>query len=149
MTTGAEVVAVAKSYENTPQRHLGRLKGVAIDCLGLGMCVVRDLALPRWQDLWNDPRLQVYDKRSPGGPNLPRVCDEYMSRIVEPTLGDVLVMSFGGNPQHFAIVSRISPLYGNPTYLIHCYNLVGKVVEEGVNVAKAKIVRAYRFPGVE
>ncbi len=149
MTAGADVVAVARTYENTPQRHLGRLKGVAIDCLGLGMCVARELGLPRSDDLWNDPRLKVYDRRSPGGPNLLRVCDEYMTRTSEPGLGDVLVMAFAGNPQHFAIVSQVSPLYGNPTYLIHCYNLVGKVVEEGVRVAKAKIVRAYRFPGVE
>ncbi len=148
MITPADIVSTARGYLGTRYRHLGRVKGVGVDCLGLSLCVGHDLDLPGIAQAWQDERLRVYS-RSPDGRKLLKVCDEYLVRTSCPGLGDLLVMAFAGNPQHFAIVSRVSPLYDTPTYLIHAYDLVAEVVENGINVAKAKLVRAYRFPGVE
>jgi cell wall-associated NlpC family hydrolase len=40
------IIATARNYLGTPYHHLGRVKGIGIDCLGLIICVCRDLGLP-------------------------------------------------------------------------------------------------------
>lgn len=147
MIARADIVAAARSLIGTPFRHQARLPGVGIDCLNLigevGLRVGAD-GCEQWAA---DPDLSSYG-RTPRPDILLRKCDEYLDRVslAAVGLGDVLVMAFKVFPQHFAIVSRV-----NPTYIVHAYPLPGvaRVVENGVAVAGATVVRAYRFRGVE
>lgn len=147
MTTRAEVVAEARTYIGTRFRHQGRLKGVGVDCIGLAGGVAVALGLPGSDEWMADRRYHNYGM-PPNPALLIDACDRFMDRIeIEAAgLGDVLVMRFVEDPQHFAIVSRESP-----TYIIHAYAMGGvkRVVEQGVKVAGAVIVRAYRFRGIE
>jgi hypothetical protein len=45
MPTSADVVATARRYLNTPFAHEGRVRGRALDCVGLPICVAIDLGL--------------------------------------------------------------------------------------------------------
>lgn len=145
MIARADIVSAARSLIGTPFRHQARLPGVGIDCLnvvgevGLRVGAIGCEAWPA------DVALTAYG-RTPRPDILLRKCDEYLDRIevAAAGLGDVLVMAFKVFPQHFAIVSRVAPVY-----VIHAYPTVGKVVENGVAVAGAKVIRAYRFRGVE
>lgn len=148
MNTRESVVAEARTWLDTPFKDFACLKGVAVDCLGLVKGIVIALQLPVPGELATDPRLKAYSNR-PDGLVLLEICDRHLEPAYEPGLGDMLVMAFALNPQHFAIVSRVS-IYGDPTHVIHCYNSTGvrRVVENGIRVANARIVRAYRLPGV-
>jgi hypothetical protein len=56
-------------------------------------------------------------------------------------VGDVLVMRFERDPQHFALVSQRTPLH-----IIHAYAQAKKVVEHIVDATwRKRIVKAYRF----
>lgn len=144
--TRQQVVDEARTWINTPLQHQAMLKGVAVDCLGLIKGIALGLSLPVAPELAADHRLISYGA-VPVGRTLIEICNRYLEMTREPGLGDLLVMAFGLNPQHFAIVSRVS-IYGNPTHIIHSYSAVGKVVENGVLIAKARIVGSYRLPGV-
>jgi cell wall-associated NlpC family hydrolase len=144
MTTGADVVAEARTWLGTRWMHQGRKKGVGVDCIGLVGGVALALGLTGAQEWAADAELHAYG-RTPMPPQLLGGCDRFMDRIkiTDAAPGDVLVMAFGIAPQHFAIVSRIDPMY-----LIHAYAQVRKVVENGAAIAGARILRAYRFRGL-
>lgn len=145
MIARADIVEAARSLLGTPFRHQARLPGVGIDCLNLvgevGMRVGAE-GCDRWA---SDAALTAYG-RTPRPDILLAKCEEYLDRVALASigLGDVLVMAFKVFPQHFAIVSRLAP-----TYVVHAYPTAGRVVENGVAVAGAKVIRAYRFRGVE
>lgn len=144
MISRADIVATARSLLGTPFRHNARIPGAAIDCLNVIGHVGLTLGVPGAQEWADDEDLRVYG-RTPRGDVLLRKCDQYLDRVPrgEIGLGDILVMAFVFNPQHFAIVSRLDPMY-----VVHAYPTVGKVVENGVAIAGAKLLRAYRFRGV-
>lgn len=45
MPTRKDIVDKAREYVNTPFRHQGRIKGLALDCVGLILCVAEDLGI--------------------------------------------------------------------------------------------------------
>lgn len=144
MTTRADIVAEARTWIGTRWQHQQRLKGVATDCLGLIGGVAVELGLPGAQEWANDPAYHCYGP-APDSRLLISGCDKFMDRIaiIEAQPGDVLIMSFEKDPQHFGIVSQVDPLY-----LIHAYAVARKVVENGIGMARVKVVRAYRYRGV-
>ncbi len=91
-----------------------------------------------------DPDMHNYGM-TPDPAFLWAACERFLVRISlsAATLGDLLVMAFPRQPQHFAIISRI-----NPTYVIHAYLQRRQVVENGLPIAGATLLRAYRFRGV-
>lgn len=144
MTTGADVVAEAREWIGTRWGHQGRLKGVRVDCIGLigGVALAIDIeGATEWA---SDPTMQQYG-RIPDREFLYAGCERFLDRIpvADVRVGDVLVMAFEKDPQHFAIVSRIDPMY-----LIHAYTSVRSVVENGAGIWHAKVLRAYRFRGI-
>lgn len=144
MVSRAEIVAEAKTWKDTPYQHQQRLKGIATDCLGLIGGVALALGLPGAQQWADDPAYHCYGP-IPDSKLLVSGCDQYMDRVSldQIDIGDVLVMSFERRPQHFGIVSQV-----NPMYVIHAYNSVGKVVENGITMARVRVLRAYRYRGV-
>lgn len=61
MTTREEIIQAALRYRNVPFRMTGRnLRG--IDCIGIPLCIARDLAITGWKDIWADRDVQAYAK---------------------------------------------------------------------------------------
>lgn len=145
MSLRDDIVAEAREYmPNTRWRHQARVKGVAVDCLGILICLAITFALEGHERLANDERLKSYG-RTPDPVILLSACDEYMERIQiqEAKPADVLVFRFKDGPQHFALISQADPMY-----VIHAYAQARRVVENGMPLANASVVRAYRFRGI-
>lgn len=134
MSRAELVIAAAKGAIGTPFRHQGRTLERGLDCAGLAIHCAQAAGIPTYDE--NDY------PRQPGGGRLEAAFDKQpeLTRIPvsEMAPGDVLLMTFEGQPQHVAIVSEIG--------IIHSYEPLGRVVEHGLNEFwRARIVRAYRF----
>lgn len=147
MTTRADVVRVAREWMNPPTRwqHQAMLKGVATDCIGLIAGVAYELGIV---DARPEVRPQEFNGYSPSpDPRLlKRACDAYLDEIAitSANIGDILLMRFDVEPQHFAIITQIEPMY-----IVHAYRQARKVTEHRVDeIWAARIVRAYRFRGI-
>jgi len=141
MTTRAEVVAEARTWIGTPWVHQHRVKGIGIDCVGLIICVARDLGLSPQGTDWTG-----YGKH-PDGSMLP-LCDQHMIRISKDAMqpGDVLVMAIERDPQHMGIVGDYR--HGGLS-LIHAASKTGRVIETRLMFARNQLFRgAYALPGV-
>ena len=133
-----DLISAARELLGMPFRHQGRAPTGKTDCAGVICHVASRNNIPH--DDQNDyPRM-------PGGSRLEAALDgqDYLVRVpvaqIQPA--DVLLMKFAGDPQHLAIFTG-----GN---IIHAYESVGKVVEHGMTAEwRRRIVRAYRFVGVE
>jgi NlpC/P60 family putative phage cell wall peptidase len=143
MTTRAEIVEEARRWINTRWRHQACLRGVACDCLGLIVGVAKQCGIAE-ADAWRaDPLCNGYGRQP--DPNAVRtVCARYLDPVAVALPGDVLVMSFVREPQHFAILSCLEP-----RRMIHSYAQARRVVEHGVDeLWRSRIVRAYSFRGI-
>jgi len=110
------IVEKAKEYLHTPFKHQGRLKGVGVDCIGLIICVYKDVGI-------FEGDFSSYS-RQPHPPTLLKNIKNYFIEISEDELlpGDVILFEFvKGAPQHFA-------LYMGGGYIIHSYSTSGGVV---------------------
>lgn len=130
-----QVVSAARACLGTPFRHQGRLRGVGLDCAGVGIFAASSLGIPI-KDFSGYPR-------TPFDGMLKKMLDaqESLTQIennsAEP--GDVLLMRISTDPQHIAIKSYDG-------YMIHAYQNVGKVVEQRIdNDWRNKIIAVYRF----
>lgn len=139
------IVDEAHTWLKTKYGHQGRTKGVLVDCIGVGGMTAVNCGVQGAREWRDDPNMHNYGI-TPDPDFLWAACERFLIRIsiAAATLGDLLVMAFPRQPQHFAIISRI-----NPTYVIHAYLQRRMVVENGLPIPKAKLLRAYRFRGVE
>jgi NlpC/P60 family putative phage cell wall peptidase len=125
------IVAAARECLGTPFRHQGRLPGVALDCAGL---VRHALVAAGAVDV---PEVQGYG-RAPDSDRLRQAVAGYLTQVGTWQPGDVLLMRFGREPQHLAIVTDRG--------IIHAYERVGKVCEHVLCPRwRARIVSAYRY----
>lgn len=144
MITRQQIVDEARTWIGTKWMHQQRLKGVATDCIGLIGGVALELGIEGAREWADDPDLHTYGQ-TPDPHLLLQGADRFLDQITlqEVGLGDVLVMAFKRLPQHFAIVSQVSPMY-----LVHAYQSVGRVVENGAKIARARVLRAYKYRGI-
>ena len=149
MTTHADVIAAARTWIGTPYRHQASLKGVGCDCIGLVGGVGVELGLPEAIAWANDGTLKGYS-RSPDPEVLLTGCRRYldMIEIAAARPGDIIVMRFERDPQHFAIIS-------DPARIIHAYAVARKVCETGIDGRwrwgqcwRSMITSAWRFRAV-
>lgn len=138
------IVAEARTWIGTPWRHQARVKGVGVDCIGFVGGVALALGVREAADWYGDRSLRGYG-RTPVPETLLDACDRFLDRILIASrgIGDVLVMGFRHGPQHFAIVSGLTP-----DHIIHAYAQRRAVVETPATLPNAQVVRAYRFRGV-
>jgi NlpC/P60 family putative phage cell wall peptidase len=150
--TGADVtrqavVDAARGWRGTRYQHQARLRGRAVDCIGLIIGVAQELGLlpPGF-----DPAAFANYGREPDPAILLGACDQFLDRIARAQAGpgDILVLRFAGAgsyptpPQHFALVTE-------PGYMVHAYAAARRVVEHRIDAAwEARIVRCYRLRGV-
>ena len=92
------ILSEARSWIGTPFTHQGRSKGLAVDCIGLIHMVAISLKLAP-EEL--DPEYRGY-KDIPDNGKLEKGLNQYMDKVrmsqIQP--GDVLLMTFTGDPQH-------------------------------------------------
>lgn len=137
MVTKAEFIQKARTWLGTPYRHQGRLKNISCDCIGLVICVCRELGL---QEETFD--VSGYSSRPDG--TLLDQCELYMKRvpIVAAQPADILVFNWKSEPHHVAIMT-------GPTTIIHAHIFNRRVVEHSIDDRwRAAMCAAYSVDGV-
>jgi hypothetical protein len=150
MIKRSEIVATARSYIGTPYHHMERQPGIALDCAGLPICIMRQFNL-RGADgsVGPDYGVQPYSPL-PDGKTLKEICDRLgvpirQSEMVE---GDVVLIATHMRPTHIGIVAT-HPIYKKPS-IVHASATQRKVAEQLLVFNRVLIfVGAYRFVGVE
>lgn len=142
MITRDAIVAEAREWIGTPWHHQAALKGKGCDCIGLIYGVARALGIPEAARFRADPRFRGYG-RTPEPSMLRAAIAEYLNVADVERPGDILLMRFDAEPQHFGFLST-------PDYMIHAYAQARKVVENRIDDKwRRRIVGAYRFRGVD
>lgn len=146
MTTGLDVVECARTYVGSPWVHQGRIKGRAIDCIGLITCVAQELGL--YEGVFDEPY-----GRTPDGHRLAREFDargECLWKgdhvpIDKFQPGDILLMAWRVYPMHCAFLAP-----GNECWhIIHSYGDVGRVCEHPItDLWRSRTKAVYRFKGL-
>ncbi len=136
----SDVVAAARSYLGTPYQHQARLKGVAVDCVGLILCVGRDLGhLPEGFDYSGYGRV-------PDGVLLRQRLEKHLREVPQSEMrpGDVVCIAFAKHPQHVGILGDYR--HGGLS-IIHAAMPPGRVIETRLLFGPVMQFRAaYRFP---
>ncbi|KVN08205.1 hypothetical protein WT09_30750 [Burkholderia stagnalis] len=136
MATRQQMVDEARTWLGTRWCHQGRLKGVAVDCAGLVVCVTRAVGLEA-QDV------DGYSRR-PDGSLLDVVRSQTLP--VPPgaeDAGDVVIFQWNNDPYHLALLT-------GKNSIIHAYAINRAVVEHDIDARwRAAIVGFRRIPGVE
>ncbi|MEG7359921.1 C40 family peptidase [Pseudomonas citronellolis] len=141
--TRDDVVNTAILAKGTPFQHQGRVLGMGMDCAGLFVFICSSLGLLH-QDATGYPR-------TPFGGELERQLDAQPCLnpipVAQADKGDVLVMRMTKQPQHIAIHAGNEAGY---PCVIHASEMHGGVVHHRIDdLWRARVVRAYRFSGVE
>jgi hypothetical protein len=141
----SEIVAAARETLQTPYAHQGRVNGLAADCAFVPIYAAARMGMDV-QSLF----IARYG-RHPVPVEMRAAMDEHLHRIPTSDIGlsDVVWIRFEREPQHLAIVGDY--VHGGLS-LIHAYNGAGlnRVVEHRLDDTwRARIVAAWRYPGVE
>lgn len=140
--TREQIVAEARSWVGTPWVHQHRVKGRAVDCVGLVIGVARALGLvPQDFDFTGYGRV-------PDGQLLLR-CAQHMRPVARDAMqpGDVVVVAVEHDPQHIGI---LSPYPGGRLALVHSTSTGARgVVESRLVFSPVLQFRAaFALPGV-
>ncbi|MBV0891525.1 C40 family peptidase [Paracoccus sp. Z118] len=133
----ARAVLAARGWLDVPFRHQGRSRA-GIDCVGLLVCVAREMGLPEYD-------VTGYTRRAQGMGFL----EHFHANFSEIPLGaampgDVLVFVETVYPCHTGIMSE---RHGVP-HVIHAHAPRQKVIEEPFSGEwQGKLRFAFRFPG--
>jgi len=146
MTTRAEVVAEARRHLGVRWRHQGRNLALSVDCIGYVGGVGLALGVPGAAEWLADARFAGYG-RQPNADMIYKACAEYLDPVSPKGAalpGDILLMRFEAEPQHFAILSAL-----DPPYMLHALAQARRVVEHRMDETwQARVVCAYRYRGV-
>lgn len=137
--TPDHIIIAARSALGIPFRHQGR-SDAGLDCAGLLIYVADCLGVECID-------VSGYSRRPFGG-QLEEALETHVERGILRRIspdkmqsGDFLMMRFGRDPQHLAILAGDN--------IIHSYLQVGKVCEHRLDDEwRARIVRVYRLNGV-
>jgi len=106
----------ALAYIGVPFSHQGRNPSVAIDCVGLLVCAMRDLGMPTDADrptYAKDPAFGVLEAQLAAAFGPPIYGGIPPTEILQP--GDVVAIDFKGETRHVGIVGE----HANGLSLIH------------------------------
>lgn len=144
-----DVVVAARSWIGTRFHHQGRVKKSGnhlggCDCIGFIIGVADMLGIQFNNKLLSFYDYKTYNKRGEGF-KLQDSLDKYL-QIVDNNkyyIGDVVLMSFGKEPQHVAIITSYS---AGKFAIIHSYIKARGVVEHYLDEEWLnRIVKVYRF----
>lgn len=109
MVNRNQVVLEARKWVGTPFQDKGRLRGLGVDCVGLILCVMRDLRLNDWVD-----EFKVYSRQPVGRVAFDLCAERLIQKPIDKLwLGDVLCLRSPIAPVHFGFVSDVG--------IIHAY----------------------------
>jgi cell wall-associated NlpC family hydrolase len=121
MTTNQDIIHEARTCLDTPWHHVGRVKGVGLDCVGLIAVVANKFNIP-------NADLPSYS-RMPDGHTLVNQARKTMReiRLEDAWPGDIPIFCFGRDkwPTHIGMFTDVG--------LIHTYTDVKKVTEHCIN----------------
>ena len=140
-----QILAAARAEIGTPFRHQGRVSGKALDCAGLVCHVASVIGLEYFdqQGYSRQPSQGLLESALDAQPCLERIA------LADMQPGDVLLMRFSGDPQHLAIYAGWSDVY-QAEGIIHAWLQARNVAEHVLTDEwRNRIVRVYRFRGVE
>lgn len=141
-----DILLEAREWIGTPWHHAASCKGVGTDCIGLIVGIARACGIAEAREYATASEYRGYG-RDPNPALLIAGCERWLAPIAtdDAAPADILIMRFTDEPQHFALVSALDPMY-----IIHAYAQARKVVENRVDdLWRSRIVRAYRFRGIE
>src|SRR3990167_7860424 len=101
MTTRTEIVAAARGYLGTSFQHMGRQPGIGLDCVGLPICVSRELGTVA-------PGFDIPPYTpTPDGHTMLEWCDAHLRPIAHADMqpGDMIILAIDKDPQHIGIVA--------------------------------------------
>ena len=136
--TADDILTAARQCIGTPFRHQGRMLGFGLDCAGVAVHAARQagLGVIEIDGYSRTPANGMLESALDGQPYLEQVA------IDDRLPGDLLLMRFAAEPQHIAICAGET--------IIHAYRAAGKCCEHRLDARwAARIVRAYRFRGIE
>lgn len=143
MSTRQNIVTAARAWLGTPYHHQARLKGVGVDCVGLVICVARELSLVA-------PSFDFTGyARAPDGVSIMAAANAHMTPVAKNDMqsGDVVVVTFDAAPQHLGILGNYR--HGGLS-IIHAASKAGMVVETRLMFSSAmRFVAAFALPGAE
>ena len=129
IATPADLIKVARTYVKTPFHHQGRLPGIGLDCIGVIVCAAAACGLLHCD-------VAAYPLR-PNGQLLENLNVQLVA-VPNRMAGDVLLMSFGGEPHHVALFTGET--------IIHAYITVKRCIEQPMAELWEKRVRGvFRF----
>jgi hypothetical protein len=142
MIGGDEIVTEARSWINTRYRHQGRLKGVAVDCVGLIIGVGINLDI---LDCTAES-VRPWDgyARTPNPARMGEGLASHLVKIESPITGDIAWLGWRENlPMHLAILGSLD---GRET-LIHASGQIGKCAEHDFSQEWcARVMGWWRYP---
>lgn len=141
-----EVVSEARSWLRTPYRHQGRLKGTAVDCVGVIIetgLATGALGVSRETFDQAFRRFRAYG-RLPNPTRVREALATFLKPIEHPAFGDVAFLRWDrGPPMHLAILAEHER---RPT-IIHAHGWVGHCVEHGFEAEwPGRVDSWWRFP---
>lgn len=148
MVMRSTVVAKAREYIGTRYQHQGRIKGKALDCVGLPLCVAEELGIKDKNDV---PLVSKDNLRYSHQPQDQMVQQECERRLIKKSIdemqdGDVVTLRVPTIPCHVAIVAKVDGVW----HMIHAYRTNEKVVEHIMDEKwMRRIESVFNFPGVE
>lgn len=139
MVTGSDIVSVAKTYVGTPFHHLGRVKNLGIDCVGIILGVAKELEIP----LVIHPDFERYGRRTKNL-SLLEYMDEQFLILKKREVGSIAVSWWDQQtkePSHLGIVTSIG--------MVHTNGHLKIAIEEHWSPKwVTRIVAFYKYPGV-
>lgn len=144
MNDSALLVEQARRYLGVRFAHQGRSKETGVDCLGLLVCVMRDVGLRlRQRDV------EAHDRRDyrvfPDVHTLRFHLNQALDVADDMRVGDVVLFNVDGRPQHLALIADY-PVAGR-FGMIHSYAPMRKVIEHRLDeMWQSRIEQVYRVP---
>ncbi len=135
-------IAELRSLVGTPYRHQGRVPGVGLDCVGLGVVAARAVGLEIKDQA-------VYQRLAEGNTLLDRLAENGDEiPVAEALPGDCLAIWFDRGSrvaQHVAFLVETAP----SRRVVHAWADVGHVCECELGPMGSRVVAAFRIRGMD
>lgn len=101
MNCRADIVRVARGYLDTPFHHMGRQPGLGLDCVGVPICVCRELGI-----VAPDFDVPPYTP-TPDGHTMLEWCNAHLTAVSQADMqpGDMIITAVDVDPQHIGILA--------------------------------------------
>lgn len=149
--TRLELITELRTWERTPWRHQGRVKGLGVDCIGLALAAA-DLAGLLQGRSEAELGIPPNYSRTPHGGNFKKFLDTNLLLIpvADAKIADLVFLAYRSQYTHIAILTPWRHTgEGAPFGLIHADMLTERVQETLWQPSTWGSARVYRFPGLD